>query len=90
MKNKLGALKESEALGVWSLDTSGAVGCGTLAVAKVVEGLVDGIEHGVDVLLEDTSRVVVDVGNVVLNDVGVGSAEESEGTIACLIDQSKP
>jgi hypothetical protein len=86
MKNKLGALKESEALRVGSLNTSGAVGNGTLAFAKVVEGLVDGIEHGVDVLLEDTCRIVVEVGNVVLNDVGVGGAKESGGTIASLTE----
>jgi len=44
-----------------------------------VEGLVDGVEEGVDVLLEDTSLVIVDAGNVVLNDVGVGGAKEGEG-----------
>jgi len=47
-----------------------------------VERLVDGVEHGFDVLLQDAGLVVVNGSNVVLDNVGVGSAEESEFTIA--------
>lgn len=42
-----------------------------------MEGLVDGVEHVVDVGLQDTSLVIVCRSDVALNDVGVGGAELS-------------
>jgi len=47
-----------------------------------MERLVDGVEHGFDVLLHDAGLVVVDFSDVVLDDVLVGSTKESEATIA--------
>jgi hypothetical protein len=57
------------------LDTGRALGDGALAVAEIVERLVDGVEHGFDVLLHDAGLVVVDFSDVVLDDVLVGSAK---------------
>jgi hypothetical protein len=42
-----------------------------------VERLVDGVEHGLDILLQYASLVVVDGSDVVLDDVLVGSAKLS-------------
>jgi hypothetical protein len=58
-----------------ALGTSRTLGDGALAVAEVVERLVDGVEHGLYVLLQDASLVVVDGSDVVLDDVLVGSAK---------------
>ena len=49
-----------------------------------MEGLEDGIKEGVDVLLEDTSRVVVDVRNVRFDDIGVRATKEGEAAVASL------
>jgi len=64
------------------LKTSDALGESACAVAEIVERLVDGVEHGFDVLLHDAGLVVVDASNVVLDDVFVGGAEEGEAAIA--------
>ena len=57
-------------LGV-GLDTGDTLGDDTAAVAEVVEGLEDGIEHVVDVLLHDSGLVVVEGGDVGLDDISV-------------------
>ena len=80
-------MEVNEALG--SSNASWTSGSGTSAVAEVVERLEDGVKHGVDVLLQDTSRVVVNTRDVRLDDIGVRAAEESEATVASLTSQSK-
>jgi len=67
--------------GTSGLGTSGTTGDDALAAAERVEGLVDGVEEVVDVLLHDTGLLVVDGSDVVLDDIGVGAAEEVEATI---------
>jgi len=47
-----------------------------------MERLVDGIEEVVDVLLEDTRLVVVDLGNVRLDDIGVRTTEKVGAAVA--------
>ena len=57
------------------LDSRLAFGCDALAVTKIMEGLVYGVEEVVDVLLQDTRLAVIGCRDVVLNEVGVRGAE---------------
>jgi hypothetical protein len=57
------------------LDTSDASWQDLGAVTELVEWLVDGVEHVVDVGLHDTFLLVHDTSHIVLDDVGVRGAE---------------
>ncbi len=50
----------------------------TIAATERMEGLEDGVEKVVDVLLEDTSLVVVDSGDVGTDDISIRAAELSK------------
>jgi len=69
------------AIGIRRLGVRRAVGDDAVALANSIEDTEDGIKEGVDVLLEETSNVVVRLGDVVPDQIVVSGAEEGSAAV---------